>query len=73
MRLEYLPFQAMAEPTRMLLHYGKINFEDFVVWGNVFYDQREKQIYPFNKVPLLHVKVDGETTLRIAQSGTLAR
>ena len=57
----------------MLLNYGKINFEDFVVWGHEFHERRENQIYPFNKVPLLHVKVDGKTTLRIAQSGTLAR
>lgn len=68
-----MPFQAMAEPTRMLLHYGKIDFEDFVVWGREFHERREQKIYPFDKVPVMHVKLDGEATVSIAESGALAR
>ena len=57
----------------MMLHYGKIKFEDFVVWGHVFHERREKQTYPFDKVPVMHVKVDGKATVSIAESGALAR
>lgn len=57
----------------MMLHYGKIDFEDFVVWGHEFHERREKKIYPYDKVPVMHVKVDGKPALTIAESGALAR
>ena len=68
LKLEYLPFRAMAETTRFLLAYGNISYRDEVVWGQTFASRRARRQYPFNKVPVLHVGTD-----IIAQSGSMAR
>lgn len=68
LRLSYLPFRAMAETTRFIFRYGKIQFEDEVVWGRVFAQRRAQGEYPFDKVPVLYI---GNSTL--AQSGSIAR
>lgn len=68
-RLEYLPFRAMAETTRFCLRHGGIPYEDNVVWGRTFAQRRQQGRYPFDKVPVIHV---GERPA-VAQSGTMAR
>ena len=66
--VEYLPFQAMAETTRMIFAHGRVPHENLVVWGRAF----RREAYPFGKVPCLHVAADGATTT-VAQSGAIAR
>ena len=68
-RLEYLPFRAMAETTRFCLRYGGIPYVDNVVWGRTFAARRAQGRYPFDKVPVLHV----DERPAVAQSGTMAR
>mmetsp|Transcript_6620 Transcript_6620/g.15170 ORF Transcript_6620/g.15170 Transcript_6620/m.15170 type:complete len:259 (-) Transcript_6620:97-873(-) len=67
--LIYLPFRAMAETTRMLFAYGRIEYKDEAVWGRVFYDRRQNMDFPWGKTPVL--QVPGYRT--IAQSGALSR
>jgi len=68
LRLIYLPFRAMAEPTRFMLHFANIPYTDELIWGPAF--QREKALdgFPFDKTPIL--EIDGQ---RIAQSGSISR
>lgn len=78
LRLSYLPFRAMAETTRFMLHYAGIPYEDEVVWGVYFEQQRRAGKFPFDKVPVMTVeyvqKAEKPTSpLTIAQSGSLAR
>lgn len=68
LRIEYLPFRAMAETTRFILRYGSIQFKDEMVWGSTFANRRDRGHYPFDKVPCLHI---ASTT--VAQSGSIAR
>lgn len=69
MKLEYLPFRAMAETTRFMLRYGKIPYRDHVVWGQTFAARRSAGHYAFDKVPVMHVA----ERPAIPQSGTMAR
>jgi len=68
LRLIYLPFRAMAEPTRFMLHFANIPYTDELIWGPAF--QREKALdgFPFDKTPIL--EIDGQ---RLAQSGSISR
>jgi glutathione S-transferase len=68
-RLEYLPFRAMAETTRFCLRHGGIPYVDHVVWGRAFAQRRAQGCYPFGKVPVIHV----DERPAVAQSGTMAR
>ena len=68
-RLEYLPFRAMAETTRFCLRHGGIPYVDNVVWGRTFAERRARGCYPFGKVPAIHI----DERPAIAQSGTMAR
>ena len=68
-KLEYLPFRAMAETTRFMLQYGKIPYADHVVWGRTFAARRSAGHYAFDKVPVMHVA----ERPAIPQSGTMAR
>ena len=69
LKLEYLPFRAMAETTRFMLRYGKIPYVDHVVWGRTFAARRSAGHYAFDKVPVIHVA----ERPAIPQSGTMAR
>ena len=69
LKLEYLPFRAMAETTRFMLRYGKIPYVDHVVWGRTFAARRSAGYYAFDKVPVMHVA----ERPAIPQSGTMAR
>lgn len=68
-RIEYLPFRAMAETTRFCLRHGGIRYVDHVVWGRSFAERRAAGCYPFGKVPVIHLN----ERPAIAQSGTMAR
>ena len=68
-RIEYLPFRAMAETTRFCLRHGGIPYVDHVVWGRTFAERRAQGHYPFDKVPVIHV----DERPAVAQSGTMAR
>jgi len=75
MRLVYLPFRAMAEPTRMLLALSGIKYEDEAVWGPVFQHYKDHQLYPFGKTPVM-VFSPSQTSANLPESadaaGTLA-
>ena len=68
-RICYLPFRAMAEPTRMILRYGGVKYEDEAVWGEHFSRLRAKKQFPFDKVPCMLVKDEGRKEWTLAQSG----
>jgi len=55
LRIVYLPFRAMAEPTRMLLSLGGIAYEDEAVWGTTFQYYKQHELYPFDKTPVMVV------------------
>lgn len=75
LRLQYLPFRAMAETTRFILEYGNIPYEDEVVYGQYFNKQRASGAFPFDKVPAMTVEyaTPDRKPLTVAQSGSLAR
>lgn len=84
LRIVYLPFRAMAEPTRMLLALGSVPYEDEAVWGSAFQQYKQQQLFPFGKTPVMVIpSTTLECTLTmadsanggivVAQSGALAR
>merc|ERR1712166_743997 len=87
MRIVYLPFRAMAEPTRMLLALGGVKYSDEAVWGTAFQFYKAQELYPYAKTPVMVLSSDtgddadgSEDTLTmaqrgyvVAQSGSLAR
>ena len=50
LKISYLPFRAMAEPTRLILRFGGVPYTDELVWGPVFSRRRQQGDYPFGKV-----------------------
>ena len=52
LKISYLPFRAMAEPTRLILRFGGVPYTDELVWGPVFSRRRQQGDYPFGKVLL---------------------
>lgn len=87
LRIVYLPFRAMAEPTRMLLSLGSVPYTDEAVWSTTFQYYKQQQLYPFGKTPVMVVSPsaasDDDATMPtleaakrgvvVAQSGSLAR
>eukprot|EP00747_Dinoflagellata_sp_TGD_P220215 gnl/TRDRNA2_/TRDRNA2_92210_c0_seq1.p1 gnl/TRDRNA2_/TRDRNA2_92210_c0~~gnl/TRDRNA2_/TRDRNA2_92210_c0_seq1.p1 ORF type:complete len:271 (-),score=49.93 gnl/TRDRNA2_/TRDRNA2_92210_c0_seq1:2-742(-) len=66
--LRYLPFRAMAETARFMLHDAGIPYKDEVLWGQGFWHLKVNSELPFDKLPVLDI--DGR---RIAQSGAICR
>lgn len=72
LRLVYLPFRAMAEPTRMLLSLGGISYEDEAVWGTVFQYYKQHELYPFDKTPVMVVSQATKTAPRVTTAASTA-
>jgi glutathione S-transferase len=68
--LYYLPLRARAEPIRMILHYGGVNYQDVTIPMTEWPSLKERRcIAPFGQLPSIRLP-GGEI---IAQSGSIAR
>lgn len=68
--LYYLPMRARAEPIRMILHFGNIQYNDVTVSFAKWPEHKAKlDICPFGQLPSIQL-ASGEI---IAQSGTITR
>ncbi len=68
--LYYLPLRARAEPIRMILHYGGVNYQDVTIPMTEWPAIKERRcIAPFSQLPSIRLP-GGEI---IAQSGAIAR
>jgi glutathione S-transferase len=70
MKLFCIPSRARAEPIRMLLAYGKIQFEDVVIPFNGWpKEKRDRTRFPFAQVPTMQLP----SGTAIAQTSALIR
>lgn len=70
MTLYYLPMRARAEPIRMILHYGNIQFNDVTITFPQWPEHKARlEICPLGQLPTLQL-TNGEI---LAQSGTIVR
>mmetsp|Transcript_6671 Transcript_6671/g.14454 ORF Transcript_6671/g.14454 Transcript_6671/m.14454 type:complete len:189 (+) Transcript_6671:142-708(+) len=70
MKLFYLPVRARGEPIRMLLAYGKIQYEDVVIGWEQWPEQKtDAYLFPFGQTPSMEI---APNTV-VAQSGAIIR